>query len=304
MGQSERQCAVFGANGYIGRHLVDALMRSGICVKAFDVQEFPFSAGVDYRKVDISDPSMLQDISWDVDAVYMFAGITGTYDGFVEYEKFTFVNEIGLLNILNAIRQSAFRPKVIFPSTRLVYQGSDSPLREEAAKMPKTIYATNKLACEYNLEEYRNVFDIDYTIYRICVPYGNLVGQDISYGTIGFFLSQAKASRQINLYGDGSLRRTFTHIEDICEQILATAEDTRSSGEIFNILGEDYSLRDAATIIARRYGAELNYVPWPEEQLRIESGHTVFNADKIRSSFAIDLRHRFTAWIDGIQVGR
>lgn len=302
MGQSERRCAVFGANGYIGRHLVDALMRSGICVKAFDVQEVPFSAGVDYMKVDISDPSMLQDISWDVDSVYMFAGITGTYDGFVEYKKFTLVNEIGLLNILNAIRQSAFRPKVIFPSTRLVYQGSDSPLREEAAKAPKTIYAINKLACEYILEEYRNAFDIDYTIYRICVPYGNLVGQDISYGTIGFFLSQAESNRQIMLYGDGSLRRTFTHIDDVCSQILATCHDVKSNNEIYNIPGEDYSLRDVATVIAHKYNAEIRYIEWPDEQRRIESGHTVFNAEKIQNSFNIALRYCFATWIDGVHL--
>lgn len=303
MGQSARRCAVFGANGYIGRHLVDALVRSGNCVKAFDVQDVPYSSGVDYRKVDISDQSQLEDISWDVDAVYMFAGITGTSDGFVEYKKFTLVNEIGLLHILTAIRQSAYRPKVIFPSTRLVYLGSDSPLREEAAKMPKTIYATNKLACEYILEEYRNVFDIDYTIYRICVPYGNLVGTDISYGTIGFFLSQAKAGRQINLYGDGSLRRTFTHIDDVCSQILATCHDVKANNEIFNISGEAYSLRDVATLIAHKYNAEIRYVAWPDEQRRIESGHTVFNADKIKNLFHIDIRYRLATWIDGITMG-
>lgn len=303
MGQSEMRCAVFGANGYIGRHLVDALLRSGVSVKAFDVQDLPFSPGIDYGKVDITDQSMLQDIRWDLDAVYMFAGITGTYDGFEAYKKFTLVNEIGLLNVLTAIRQSGFRPRVIFPSTRLVYQGSDGPLREDAAKAPKTIYATNKLACEYILEEYSNVFDIDYTIYRICVPYGNLVGHDISYGTIGFFLSQASNNRHIKLYGDGSLRRTFTHIDDICFQILATCHDVKARNEIYNIMGEEYSLRDVATIIAQKYKAEISYMEWPDEQRRIESGHTVFNAGKIMSSFNIDIRHSFAAWIDGVDVG-
>jgi len=295
--------AVLGANGYIGRHLVDSLLRADVRVKAFDMQENSFSPGIDYRKVDVTDQSALQEISWDVDAVYMFAGITGTYDGFDEYKKFTLVNEIGLLNVLTAIRHSPFRPRVIFPSTRLVYQGADSPLREDAAKAPKTIYATNKLACEYLLQEYSNAFDIDYTVYRICVPYGNFVGHDISYGTIGFFLSQAIDNRQIKLYGDGSLRRTFTHIDDICSQILATCHDVKSRNEIYNIIGEDYSLRDVATIIAQKYNAGISYIAWPDGQRRIESGHTVFNAEKLKNSFNIAIRYSFAAWIDAVPVG-
>lgn len=79
------------------------------------------------------------------------------------------VNEKGLLHLLNHIRLSPYRPKIIFPSTRLVYQGADKALTEEAKKETKTIYAVNKLACEGYLYAYRQSFDIPYTIFRICI---------------------------------------------------------------------------------------------------------------------------------------
>jgi UDP-glucose 4-epimerase len=67
-------------------------------------------------------------------------------------------------------------------------------------------------------------------------------------------------------------------------------------------MGEDYSLRDVATIIARKYKAEISYMEWPDEQRRIESGHTVFCAEKLKKSFDIDIRYSLTEWVDGVNI--
>ena len=272
--------AVIGGKGFIGKHISYFLNQRGIHGAIYDVLDIEESG---YKQIDLTKPESLRKIDLSVDYIFMLAGLTGTYAGFDAYEKYVSVNEIALLNLLDAIRKSEFRPKVIFPSTRLVYKGCDKPLKEEDEKESKTIYAANKLACEGYLQAYHDSFDIPYTIFRICLPYGNLLSSDYSFGTVGFFIKQAKAGKDITLYGGGSIKRTFTHMEDLCCQIIEGAFHPESNGQIYNVGGETLSLHDAAAIIAKKYGTNVVAVPWPEKDLRIESDHTYFDDCKIQS---------------------
>jgi len=274
------RCAVIGGKGFIGKHLLYYLQKEGHQAASYDIVE---SEEEGYARIDMTDANSVASIDLNVDYVFMFAGLTGTYAGFDAYEKYMAINELALLNLLDAIRKSAFRPKVIFPSTRLVYKGMDKPLKEEDEKESKTIYAANKMACEGYLQAYRDSFDIPYTVFRICIPYGNLLSNDYSFGTVGFFIKQAKAGKDITLYGGGSIKRTFTHIEDLCYQVIEGAFAKESDGYIYNVGGETLSLHDAAEIIAMKYGVNVTAVPWPERDLRIESDHTYFDDTKIQA---------------------
>lgn len=272
---------VLGANGFIGRHIVHYL--KGLDVSSIVCYDIAIESDLpNYHCVDLTNKEAVNSISFDVDYVFMFAGLTGTYAGFDAFEKYVSINEIALLNLLDVIKRSPFRPKVIFPSTRLVYKGYDKPLKEEDEKESKTIYAANKLACEGYLQAYHDSFDIPYTIFRICIPYGNLLSPDYSFGTVGFFIKQAKAGNDITLYGGGTIKRTFTHVEDLCRQIVEGALNTDSNGDIYNVGGETLSLHDAAEIIAKKYGVNVIAVPWPDRDLRIESDHTYFDDTKIQ----------------------
>ena len=277
-----KKIGVIGANGYIGKHIVSYLQRYyDVNVDSYDIVaecNLP-----NYHKVDLTDKESIKGLNLDIDYIFMFAGLTGTYNGFNEYEKFISINELGLLNLLDAIKSSEYRPKVIFPSTRLVYKGVDKSLKEDDLKECKTIYAANKLACEGYLQAYHDSFDIPYTIFRICLPYGNLLSTDYSFGTVGFFIRQAKAGKDITLYGGGNIKRTFTHMEDLCYQIIEGSFHHESNGQTYNVGGETLSLHDAAEIIAAKYGAKVTEIPWPERDLRIESSHTYFDDTKIRS---------------------
>lgn len=277
-----KKIGVIGANGYIGKHIVSYLQRHyDVNVDSYDIVtecDLP-----NYHKVDLTDKVSIKVLNLNVDYIFMFAGLTGTYNGFNEYEKFISINELGLLNLLDAIKSSDYRPKVIFPSTRLVYKGVDKPLKEDDQKESKTIYAANKLACEGYLQAYHDSFDIPYTIFRICLPYGNLLSTDYSFGTVGFFIRQAKAGKDITLYGGGNIKRTFTHMEDLCYQIIEGSFQHESNGQTYNVGGETLSLHDAAEIIAAKYGTRVVDIPWPERDLRIESNHTYFDDTKIRS---------------------
>ena len=265
-----KKIGVIGANGYIGKHIVSYLQRYyDVNVDSYDIVaecDFP-----NYHKVNLTDKESIKGLNLDLDYIFMFD------------EKFISINELGLLNLLDAIKNSEYRPKVIFPSTRLVYKGVDKSLKEDDLKECKTIYAANKLACEGYLQAYHDSFDIPYTIFRICLPYGNLLSTDYSFGTVGFFIRQAKAGKDITLYGGGNIKRTFTHMEDLCYQIIEGSFHHESNGQTYNVGGETLSLHDAAEIIAAKYGAKVTEIPWPERDLRIESSHTYFDDTKIRS---------------------
>lgn len=282
-----KHCAIIGSTGYIGKHLAYYLQTYyHIVPSCYDIAQNDFSMPY-YQQIDLLNKESLKQIDLNVDYLFVFAGLTGTHASFERYEQYTMVNEVGLMNLLDLISQSPFRPRIIFPSSRLVYKGVDKPLKENDAKEAKTIYAANKIACEHLLHAYANRYSIPYTIFRICVPYGNMLSGDYSFGTIGAFLRRAKAKENISLYGGGSIKRTFTHIEDVCYQILNVAFNQHDKEQIFNIGGETLSLHEAAQIIADKYGIKVLSVEWPEKDLLIESGHTYFDDSKIRSAIQL-----------------
>ena len=278
------KCNIIGSNGYIGRHLTYLLYKKGFNIKTYglnDTKNVNIPKEIHYQKVDLTNKQDINKIDFDVDYIFLFAGLTGTLDGFNNYKNYINVNEIGLLNILNKIKDLKNKPHCIFPSSRLVYKGSKSPLKENDEKEAKTIYASTKICGENYLSLYSNMYNIPYSIFRICVPYGNLFDDYFSFGTIGNFINKAKNKQNIILYGDGELRRTFTYIESVCEQIINSLGNSKIINEIFNIGGEEYSLKDIAQLIAHKYSVEVEYVQWPEYNELIESGDTVFDSSKL-----------------------
>lgn len=288
------KCAIIGSKGYIGRHVEWFLKKNGIVPISYDIE---CSDDRECIHVDLTDKMSVQRISLDVDFVFYISGLSGTYSGFDLYEQYVSINEIGLLNVLDAIRRSPYRPRVVFPSSRLVYKGVDRPLKEDDRKETKTIYAVNKLACEGILEAYGASFDIPYTIFRIGVPYGNIFDNNYSYGTVGFFIKMASAGNDISIYGDGSLKRTFTYIEDLCQQLVYGVFNPYSEGETYNISGETLTLIEVATHISIKYGVDVTNKPWPDKDFRIESGHTYFDDSKIKSLLSELKIHTLEDWL-------
>ena len=285
MGSDNLKITVVGANSYIARKLIFEIKQRQLSaeLKLYDYTERQADGEQNYHKINILDRVSVSEIDFDCDILYMFVGKTGTYAGFENYEEFIDINEKALLNILNEYRNQRSSAKIIYPSTRLVYKGSGQSLSEDAEKEFKTVYAVNKYACEQYLKMFNNVFGVKYCIFRICVPYGSLLPEASSYGTIGFMLNKAEAGENITLYGDGSLRRTFTYIKDLCDVLIDGALSEKCVNDVFNIGGENMSLGEAAEMIAEKYGVGIDYVEYPTEQLKIESGDTVFCDDRLIS---------------------
>lgn len=291
---------VFGANGYLGRHLVYYLQKAAHDVIAAGAKEESIDAITNYIQADISNETEINCIDFNVNYIFVFAGLTGTNAAFDEPDKFIDANEKGILNILNHHRRTKSKARIIFPSTRLVYKGVKNKfLKEEDEKEALTIYAQNKLSCESYLKMYATNFGIDYTIFRICVPYGNIFSDDYSYGTIGFFLSKAKNKQNITLFGKGEVKRTFTHVEDICLSIIETLKKEKETNSTFNIGSKDnLSLYEVASLFAKKYNIEIELIDWPEMALKIESGDTIFNDEKLLNVTKYQYKNELKAWLE------
>ncbi len=289
---------VIGANGYIGRHLCQLGKEYGMSLKAFDIQSESIDQVDSYQTLDIKNQQQIETIDFNVDFIFMMAGLSGTKAGLDHHENYVDINEKGLLNVLSQIKNLPQPPRVIFPSSRLVYKGQkDIPLKEDAVKEFKSIYAVNKFACENYLEIYRNCFNISYTIFRICVPYGNLIDDKYSYGTLGFMMGKALEGKNIPIYGDGSQKRTFSHIEDVTRLMIEASLQENTKNTVFNIGGDTLSLYDVANSVALKYNVQVELINWPELDLKIESGDTIFDGGKLANACDYSFKHSFSEWL-------
>jgi UDP-glucose 4-epimerase len=295
-----KKSIIIGSNGYLGRHLAYLLKNEGFENCNYDIHPKATNVLENYSTIDITSKNSFSQINPDIEYIFMFAGLSGTAEGFEKYKDFNNINETGLLNLLDWMRKTSCRARIVFPSSRLVYKGKKNKLlTEDDPKETKTIYALNKLAAENMLWMYRNAFGIDYTIFRICVPYGNLFDEYFSYGTMGFFLNKAQKCEDIVLYGDGLIKRTFTHVEDICRVIVNAIQYEGTINEIFNIGGENMSLFDVANLVAKKYQVKLKFVDWPQMAIKLETGDTIFDDAKLKNIGVTGYQHRLENWIIG-----
>lgn len=292
-----KKVAIIGANSYIARNLYAVLVKQfpELDIALYDVQDQSVDHRPNYTALSLIDGDLTR-LDLTVDTVFFFTGKTGTHDGFANYEAFIDINEKSLLAFLNAYVQQGSQAKIIFPSTRLVYQGAEQPLTEDAPKEFKTVYAINKFACEQYLEMFHRNFGVKYVILRLCLPFGTLIPEASSYGTAEFMMSSAKEKGQITLYGDGQVRRTLTSMEDLCDDLIQVALSEACQADVYNIGGEDYSLLEMAQLIAKKYGAEVTFIPWPEQAKLIESGSTVFDSTKLDTLISKRRLRTFDDW--------
>lgn len=297
-----KKIIIIGANSNIARNTLLMLnnMSEQFEIKLYDIDDSHKDNAQNYYKINITDTESVSSIDMDGDIIYMFTGMNNGRGGFGTADLFVDVNQKSLLNVLDEYVNQNSKAKLIFPSTRLVYKGSENVLKEDAKKEFKTIYAMSKYACEQYLEQYNRIYGVKYCILRICVPYGTMIKNSSSYGTAEFMLSMARDNKNISLYGDGSLRRTFTYMGDLCNILIRSAMSDKCINNVYNIGGEDLSLKEMAEIICKKYGVGVDYVPWPEFAHKVESGSTVFDDSKLRSVVDVNYGTNINDWINNM----
>lgn len=278
-----KKISIIGSNGYIARNFIYYLKKNeNVEIFEYDIQDNKKNNKF-YKQIDLMDVKTLDAINTNVDFIYVFAGLTGVKESFSNYDDFIDINIKGLISILNKVVNDENPARIMYPSTRLIYKGKKNySLKETDDLECNSLYAVTKLACENILEVYHKIYGINYTIFRICIPYGDLTAGNTSYGTIGMFQTSLKKYNNITLYGSGNLKRSFIHIEDLCRALVFLENNTKTINQTFNIGGPDQiSLLDLARLLTRKRGGTIKNIPFPELDNKIETGDTIFDDSKL-----------------------
>jgi nucleoside-diphosphate-sugar epimerase len=243
--------------------------------------------GVTFFKGDIRDAVVVEEAVEGCHLIFHLAGKSGPAASNASPLEDLDVNARGVLTLLEACRQANPSPKIVFPSSRLVYSPSlPLPVAETSSTVPLSIYGIHKLTAERYFLLYQRLYGLRSAILRITNPYGPFQRREQhSYGIVNWFIHQAMNNRLLTIYGDGSQQRDYVHIDDVVQALLMAGESDTADGQIFNVgSGLGISFRQMAeVIVASAAAGGLQYVNWPADAKRVETGDFVADTSKIQN---------------------
>lgn len=295
-----------GANGFLGSNLSHRLIELGYDVLLTDRAGKSVLNHENYIQEDLADPKDLMALLKGIDVVFFFTGKTGPADeSFDDPKEFIVGNEVTLTNLLKEVKSLKNKPKIIFPSTRLLYKGlANLSITEDAEKEAKTVYAVNKIACENYLDLYQRCFGIDYVIFRISLPYGSLIPQQkVSYGVMSYLINKARSGESLKIYGSGEQMGTFIHVTDLVNIMIEGALNDKVINDVYNIGGNDnLKMKDAITAIANKFSVGLEQVDWPNVSQFAEHGDLIFDSSKMEKIIDYKYGVTFLSWLKEIKI--
>jgi UDP-glucose 4-epimerase len=234
---------VTGGAGFIGSHLVEALLAGGCRVTVLDdlssgnERNLPASAGgLRFIRGDIRDRRAVADAVADCEAVFHLAAVVSVPKTTQDPVGSADVNETGSLNVLDAARRAGAR-RLVFASSSAVY-GDDLrlPKREDMAPKPLTPYAVQKLAVEYHARVYSGLYGLPSVSLRFFNVFGPRQDPSSPYsGVISIFMTQALTAGVPVIYGDGRQSRDFVFVGDVVQALIRAANSQGGSGKVFNV---------------------------------------------------------------------
>ncbi len=206
---------VFGAAGFVGRNVVEKLVKEGERVVASDITEDPFKGKITYQKTDVLDRERIFDVVKGGDVVVDLAAspLVSSLEDAVGNMK---VNIEGTLNILDAARKWKVSKVIYSSASSVVGNVKYNPVDEEHPCHPKTAYAVAKKACEDYIRVYNETFGLNYLIFRFFNIYGPWQSTK-SGALIPNFYQRLRQNQEFQVFGDGSNTRDFTYVGDVAE---------------------------------------------------------------------------------------
>jgi UDP-glucose 4-epimerase len=259
MGITFKRALVTGGAGFIGSHLVEALVAGRCEVTVIDnlssgnlLNIAPLKDRITFYQGDIRQKDILEKAAEGCDVIFHLAAMVSvpqTVDVPLESAE---INDIGTLNVFEAARSQKAR-RIVFSSSCAVY-GDDPelPKTEDMNPKPTSPYAVQKLAAEH----YARIYDELYGVESVCLRYFNVFGprQDPSSpysGVISIFMTRAALNEAPLIYGDGDQSRDFVYVKDVVHANLLAAAMIQPRGSIFNIgTGDRVSINRLWELIA------------------------------------------------------
>lgn len=243
---------VTGGAGFIGSHIVEALIQRGDSVRVLD----NFATGrranlahlsdVEVIEGDIRDAAIVCQVMTGVDYVIHQAALVSVTQSMVDPLTTHDVNTTGTLNLLRAAQETRIKRFVLASSCAVYGDNDELPLTEKAETRPMSPYAASKLVGEV----YCQTFFRAYEVPTSCLRYFNVYGprQDPSgdyAAVIPKFVQRIKQNQPPIIYGDGMQTRDFVHVSDVVRANLLACEREEAAGQVLNVAsGRGVSLLD------------------------------------------------------------
>ena len=256
---------VTGGAGFIGSHLVDALLTKGDDIIVLD----NFSTGRPENLSHVEDQVELieSDLSlygtWTnhfkgVDRVFHLAALADIVPSIENPETYYQANVTGTFNVMKACKEFNVG-KVVYPASSTCYGIPDIvPTPESAEIRPQYPYALTKFLGEQIVMHWSNVYGVPSVSTRLFNVYGPRSRTSGTYGAVfGVFLAQKLSKKPFTVVGDGTQTRDFTYVEDVTSALLTASESTLE-GEIINIGSDNtYSVNRVVELLE----GEVVYIP-------------------------------------------
>jgi UDP-glucose 4-epimerase len=219
---------VTGGAGFIGSHVVDALLARGDEVHVVDNlatgSRDNLSAGAELHELDIRDPAIETlgaELQPDVVLHLAAQADVGTS---VERPVFDAeVNVIGTVRVLEAARATGAR--VVFTSSGgTIYGECDEPATEDHARVPISPYGVSKLAGEEYIAGWNRLYGTSHVVLRLANVYGPRQLPTLEGGVISIFLDRFARGDTAEIFGDGTIERDFVYVSDVAAAFLRAAE--------------------------------------------------------------------------------
>ena len=230
---------VTGGSGFIGSHVVDALLEQGHEVVIYDLDSPRYNQPCAFVRGDIRDTERMTQTLKGADIVYVLAAEANVNRFF---ESPVFSNDItagGTLSVLEAIRRTGGQTRAVLASTEWIYgslpEAGDEYITEETpyAQNPDHIYTSSKIASELFCKNYKSLYGICYTIMRFGIPFGDRARAET---VTPIFLRSVLSGEPITIHGDGSQTRQFIYVRDLARGSAACASQA-AENQIFNLNG-------------------------------------------------------------------
>lgn len=274
---------VTGGAGFIGSHLAEELICNGHEVVVLDdlsggfVDNVP--VGARFVQGSILDVELINRLFTEHKFEYVYHLAAYAAEGLSHFiKRFNYNNNlIGSVNLINAAVNYDVRC-FVFTSSIAVYGASpELPMTELTPPHPEDSYGIAKLAVEQELAVCKEMFDLNFIIFRPHNVYGEKQNIGDKYrNVVGIFMNQILQNKPMTIFGDGNQTRAFSYIGDITPVMARAIETPEAYNQIFNIgADQPYSVNELAEAVASAMGVEANIVHLParNEVLNAYSSH-------------------------------
>lgn len=261
-----RHVLVTGAGGFIGSHLVEKLVASGMAVRVF----VRYTAGRSIGNLRYADEEMLKHVEWiwgnledpygvaqaviGCDVVFHLGALVGIPYSYQAPQQYVMTNVLGTLNVLEACRTSGVARLVYVSSSEVYGSAVYTPIDEHHPLQGQSPYAASKIAAEKLAQSYAMSFDLPVSIVR---PFNTFGPRQSARAVIPTIIAQVLRGPEVRL---GSLWpvRDFTFVADTVDGLLAVARAHMRHGEVFNIgSGFGVSIEEVLRRVMEGSGVEV-----------------------------------------------